>query len=285
MAASGDIAGADPEHAVSREIDMALAFALPQVIRNEILASLSVQDFAELRPHLTRVRLVSGQVLIEPGQLTEHVYFVEEGMVSLVAECGTSRAAAQVAMIGREGMVGCFALLAQGAVSSTSAISQIPGPAVRIPAAELIAFAAARPPVRDLCLAYALNLMQQTMQTAASNVQNTLPERCIRWLLMAHDRIDGDDLLITHEALSTMLGVRRSGVTVVASGLQEAGLIKAGRGRITITDRAGLERAAGSRGCYVAWEAADRSAPSLNGTNRSNGADQAPASLSVGARD
>jgi hypothetical protein len=86
--------------------------------------------------------------------------------------------------------------------------------------------------------------MNQTMQTAACNARNTLAERCVRWLLMAHDRIEGDDLPTTHEALSTMLGVRRSGITVVASGLQDAGLVRVSRGRITILDRAGLERQA-----------------------------------------
>ncbi len=229
---------------------MGLAFAPQQTIRNEILAGLSADDLAELRPHLTRVRLVPGQVLIEPEQPIEHVFFVEEGMVSMIVECGTSRAAAQVAMIGREGMVGCLAMLATDAVSGASAVSQIQGIAVRMKVAELMRFTTERPALRALCLGYVQTLMQQTMQTAASNAQNTLAERCIRWLLMAHDRIDGDELPITHEALSVVLGVRRASVTVVVCSLHDQGLIRAGRGRITIIDRVGLEQIAGSRGWH-----------------------------------
>ncbi len=229
---------------------MGLASAPQQAIRNEILASLPDEDLAELRPHLTRVRLVSGQVLIEPGQPTEHVFFVEEGMVSMIVDCGAGRASAQVAMIGREGMVGCLALLGTDAISGASAVSQVQGIAVRMKVAELMGFVAERPAMRWTCLAYVQSLMQQTMQTAASNAQNTLPERTIRWLLMAHDRIDGDELPITHEALSIVLGVRRPGVTVVVCALQEAGLVRAGRGRITIVDRLGLEQIACSRGWH-----------------------------------
>jgi CRP-like cAMP-binding protein len=215
------------------------------MLRNDILASLSVENFANLRPHLTRVRLVRGQVLVEPGHEVEHAFFVEDGMVAMIADPGANRSAMQVAMIGREGLVGGLALLAPDAVSSITAVSQIPGPAVRVNTANLLSSIATCSQLRCLCLASVHHLMLQTMETAASNAQNTLAERCVRWLLMAHDRIDSDDLLITHEALAATLGVRRSGVTVVVSSLQEAGFIRASRGRITIIDRAGLARAGG----------------------------------------
>jgi CRP-like cAMP-binding protein len=224
---------------------MGLALAFPQTLRNDILSKLAVDDFNDLRPHLTRVRLVRGQVLIEPWHEVEHAFFVEDGMVSLIAESSANRAAMQVAMIGREGIVGGLSLLAPDALSAVTAVSQIPGHAVRVSVTSLRSLAAQRTAVRDLCFGYVHSLVQQTMQTAASNAQNTLSERCIRWLLMAHDRVDHDELRVTHEALATMLGVRRSGVTVVMSGLQEAGLVHANRGRITIADRAGLDRAAG----------------------------------------
>jgi CRP-like cAMP-binding protein len=235
---------------------MGLASAPQQAIRNEILTGLSAEDLAELRPHLTRVRLVPGQVLIEPGQPTEHVFFVEDGMVSMIVECGSSRAAAQVAMIGREGLVGSLAILATDTISSASAVSQIQGVALRMPLPELMSFIAKRPAIRALCLGYIQSLMQQTMQTAASNAQNSLAERCIRWLLMAHDRIDGDELPITHEALSVVLGVRRASVTVVVCSLHDQGLIRAGRGRVTIVDRSGLEQIAGCPEWLGAPEAA-----------------------------
>lgn len=227
---------------------MGLAFMLPQMLRNNLLARLSVENFASLRPYLTRVRLVRGQVLIEPGHEIEHIFFVEDGTVSLIANPSSNRPAMQVAMIGREGMVGGTVLLAPNTISNITAISQIPGPAVRVNAAVLLNFTETCPQFRALCLEFLHSLILQTMETAASNVQNTLSERCVRWLLMAHNRSDTDELLITHEALAAILGVRRSGVTVVVSGLQEAGFVRANRGRITIIDRDGLARISGRSG-------------------------------------
>ena len=89
-------------------------------------------------------------------------------------------------------------------------------------------------------------------QCGCFGAQNTLAERCVRWLLMAHDRIDGDELAITHEALSVVLGVRRASVTIVISALHDAGLIRAGRGRVTLLNRPGLEQIAGRRGWHGA---------------------------------
>jgi CRP-like cAMP-binding protein len=222
-------------------------FSTSYTVHNQLLTSLSDEEFSQIRPALTRVRLVPDQVLIERGQATEHVFFLEEGMVSLVAEAGSRRPGVQVAMIGREGMVGGFALLGPEQGSFTCAVTQMPGPAMRMPVAELRRFVEQSPAMRSICSGSVHLLMGQIMQTAACNARNTLAERCVRWLLMAHDRVDGNDLPITHEALSIMLGVRRSGITVVLSGLQDAGLIRANRGRITILNRPGLELAAGDR--------------------------------------
>lgn len=222
-------------------------FATPHTLHNRLLTQLSQEDFGHLKPHLTRVRLVPGQVLIEEGEATEHVFFIEEGIVSLVAEAGYKRPGVQVAMIGREGMVSGLALLGPEQGSFTCAVTQMPGPALRIPLGELRKFVEQSPAMREICSASLHALMHQIMQTAACNARNTLAERCVRWLLMAHDRVYGNELAITHEALSTMLGGRRPGVTVVVSGLQDAGLIRASRGRITILDRDGLERVAGDR--------------------------------------
>jgi CRP-like cAMP-binding protein len=215
-----------------------------QPVRNEILASLPDGELRQLRPHLTRVRLVPGQVLTEHGQLTEHAFFIEEGIVSLVVDTATPRSSVQVAMIGKEGVVGGQALLGIDSGSFVSCVTQIPGHALRIPVVELRRLLEPSPELRALCMRAVEALMHQTMQTAASNARYTLAQRCIRWLLMAHERVEGDDLPITHEALSTMLGVRRSGITVVASGLQDAGFVRVSRGRITILDRPGLERQA-----------------------------------------
>ncbi len=212
-------------------------------VRNHILAGLPEEEFRLVRPHLTPVRLVPAQVLVEHDEAVEHVFFVEEGIVSVI-DASRSGQSVQVAMIGREGLVGCQALLCREEPAFVSCITQNPGPALRIRLGELDDLIKQCPTLHRLCMAAIDALLRQSMQTAACNARNTLAQRCIRWLLMVHDRMEGDDLAITHEALSIMLGVRRSGITVVASGLQDAGLVRVNRGRITILDRAGLEKQA-----------------------------------------
>jgi CRP-like cAMP-binding protein len=231
---------------------MGFSFMLPNTPLNDLLSQISVETFADLRPHLTRVGLVRGQVLSEPGHEIEHMFFIEDGMVSMVADPTAKHAAMQVAMIGREGVVGGMALLAPQAVSPVTAICQIPGPAIRIAAPILRAITERCPPFRDLCLGFMHSLMVQTMQTSASNVQHTIEERCVRWLLMADDRMQSSDLLITHEGLAATLGVRRASVTAVLACLEEAGLIRAKRGRIAIADRDGLEQLNGREANIVA---------------------------------
>ncbi len=215
--------------------------AFTSLTTNRLLAELPLAELEPLQPHLHRVRLVNEQVLIERGQAAEHVFFVEVGIVLLKTETETGRPGVQVAMIGREGMVGGLALLNGNSLAFASAVTQIPGIALRIPVVELRRCFDNSPVLREVCLRFVQSLTRQIMSSAASNASNTLSERCVHWLLMAHDRVDGDDLPVTHEALSTMLGVRRSGVTVATAALQQAGLIRAARGRIRILDRPGLE--------------------------------------------
>ena len=213
---------------------------------NAILAGLPPDELDRLRPFMTRTRLVPQQVLIERGQATEHVFFIEEGIASLVAETASGKPGVQVAMIGREGMVGALALLG-GSAAYACVLMQVPGPALRISVSNLLRCFEESPDLRDACLGYVQSLARQVMNTAASNACNTLAERCVRWLLMAHDRMEQDDLPVTHEALSAMLGVRRSGVTVATAALQQAGLIRTGRGRICVLDRPGLEAVVAGR--------------------------------------
>jgi CRP-like cAMP-binding protein len=208
---------------------------------NRLLVNLPQAELNELRPHLTRVRLVSDQVLLEHGRPAEHVFFIEDGLASLVVETERGQAGVQVAMIGREGMVGSLALLDSESATYATAVMQIPGPALRIPTAKLRQCMESCPVLRQVCLRFVQSLTRQIMNIAAYNARNTVAERCVSRLLMAHERIDGDDLPLTHEALSIMLGVRRSGVTVATAALQKAGLIRTSRGRIRILDREGLE--------------------------------------------
>jgi CRP-like cAMP-binding protein len=208
---------------------------------NRLLVNLPQAELNELRPHLTRVRLVSDQVLLEHGRPAEHAFFIEDGLASLVVETDRGQAGVQVAMIGREGMVGSLALLDSESPTYATAMMQIPGPALRIPTARLRQCMESCPVLRQVCLRFVQSLARQIMNIAAYNARNTVAERCVSRLLMAHERIDGDDLPLTHEALSIMLGVRRSGVTVATAALQKAGLIRTSRGRIRILDREGLE--------------------------------------------
>ena len=240
-----------------------------RLVRNEVLRTLAGGEFAALRPYLTRVHLVPGQILHEAGERIEHAYFIEQGVVSLVADVdvrgpGAEPGMTEIGMIGREGLVGLTALLQAEAPAFNRSLVQIPGVALRIPAPVLREVAASTP-----ALQYALHralhiLMSMTAQTSACNSRHSLPERLARWLLIAHDRVDGDELLLTQEFLSIMLGVRRSGVTVASAALEQAGLIRHSRGRVIINNRDGLERFGCN--CYARVRTFTEKLPERDGT-------------------
>ncbi len=209
-------------------------------IANRLLAGLLMADLDQLRRHLVPVRLVRGQALIEPGQPAEHIFFIEDGIATLMAQAACDKAAVQVAMIGREGMVGGLALLDGVSPPYAGAVMQVPGGALRMSVAQMHRSMDGNPAVRDAAMRFVQSLIRQVMETAVWNASRTLCERCAHWLLMAHERVEGDDLPVTHEALSALLGVRRSGVTLATAALQEDGLIRASRGHIRILDRASL---------------------------------------------
>jgi CRP-like cAMP-binding protein len=216
--------------------------------KNELLSALPSAELSQLRPHLTRVQWVNGQGLHEAGERIEHVFFVEQGFASMVAEADGATRGTEVGLIGWESMVGFAALLSPQAVSFNRAMVQMPGAALRMPAQVLHDSLGTLPVLRRLLFQALEGAMAQVAQTAACNSQHTLPQRLARWLLMAHDRVDGDEVALTQEFLSIMLAVRRSGVTVAVQALQAAGVIAQRRGRIVICDRPGLEAAA--CGCY-----------------------------------
>ena len=216
-------------------------------VTNFLLARLPQVELNTLRPHLTRVRLIAKQVLIEHARPPEHAFFIEEGLTSVVAETAQGEPGVQVAMIGREGMIGASALLNDKTGTCGSVIMQIPGSALRIPVVQLRRCLNDCPVLWDLGMGFVQCFMGQLMSVAARNLRCTLFERYVHWLLMAHERMDGEDLPVTQEALSILLGVRRSGVTIATTALQKAGLISTSRGRIRILDRDGLEAMVGSR--------------------------------------
>jgi CRP-like cAMP-binding protein len=211
-------------------------------VRNRLLAALPPDGFAALAPALQPVELDFKQVLHRPDRPIEAGYFLEGGMVSMLAPLEEGQTT-EVGLIGREGLVGLPVVM--GAESaSTEALVQMPGTALCVPAAELRAAFEASAALRAVVLSYAQAHHTQVAQTAACNGQHAVDERLARWLLMAHDRAEADEFPMTQEFVAMMLGVRRAGISVAAGTLQKAGVIDYGYGRITVLDRAGLEAAA-----------------------------------------
>lgn len=225
----------------------ALSLPTRPMFRNRLLQLLPAEELRRLRPHLARVRLATGDILHRSGDPVEQAYFVEQGYVSMVAEAGAGPV--EVGLVGRESMVGSPVLLAADPVSSLQAVVQMPGAAFCIRADILHASLEHAPALRRALRQALETLVAQLAQIAACNSRHTLPERLARWLLMAHDRVEGDELPLTQELLAVMLAVRRPGVTIAISTLQAAGLLRHSRGRIVICDRPGLEASACA--CYA----------------------------------
>lgn len=209
--------------------------------RNRLLAHLHDSGSATLAG-LERVSLETRQVLEAPGVPITAVYFVESGLVSTVSTTKRNHRI-EVGMIGCEGMTGTAILLGDDR-SANESIVQSPGEALRISTSDLRAAMARRPEMRALFLRYVHVFMSQGSQTALANGRGLIGERLARWILMWQDRIRGDGLVVTHESLALLLGVRRSGVTVALHVLEGQSLIKASRTLIRVMDRKGLHAAA-----------------------------------------
>ena len=172
----------------------------------------------------------------------EFVYFPYNCVLSAVTMMSDGEGI-EVGTVGNEGAAGLTAFLGP-AVSPHRMLVQVPGEAVQIEARVLKREARKNPTFHDLLLKHHYAFLSQITQSVACNGLHPLLKRCCRWLLMTHDRVEGDELPLTHEFLSFMLAVRRPGVTETLHSLQENGLIQNGRATITIIDRAGLEAAA-----------------------------------------
>jgi CRP-like cAMP-binding protein len=209
---------------------------------NRLLAGLPPQDLCHLRPHLEPVALLRGEVLFEVGERLKRAYFVEAGVVALVVvfENGTT---AVSAIVGREGMVGVGALLGSHAALGRHLV-QVNGSALTMEVSRLRDALRESPRLRAACQAYATAIFGQVLQTIACHSVHTMEERCARWLLLVHDRSNGDTLALTQAFLAQMLGVHRSTAAAVTRTLQRAGLIRYCLGDIRVLDRAGLESAA-----------------------------------------
>ncbi|HEX5709573.1 MAG TPA: Crp/Fnr family transcriptional regulator [Pyrinomonadaceae bacterium] len=209
-------------------------------VKNHILAALPRGEYARLRAHLEPVTLAQGEALYKSGDAIQHVYFPEAAVVSLVTHMRDG-ATIEVALIGRDGMVGIPVLLGDD-IAFEAAVVQVAGGALRLETSVLKErLKRSRNPLLVQLLLYTRALMKQVAQTAACNGRHTVEKRLARWLLMCRDRVDSDDLQLTQEFVSDMLGMRRAGVSDAAMRLQEEGFIRLSRDRISIVKREGLE--------------------------------------------
>jgi CRP-like cAMP-binding protein len=207
---------------------------------NQLLAALPNLVSTRWLAHLEDVELSLGQVLYESGGTLSHVYFPTTAIVSLlyVMENGAS---AEIAVVGNEGIVG-ISLFMGGESTPSRAVVQSAGRGLRLKAQVMKDEFNKAGPVLHLLLRYTQALITQMAQTAVCNRHHSLDQQLCRWLLLSLDRLQGDELVMTQELIANMLGVRREGVTEGALKLQQAGLIRYARGRITVLDRGGLEK-------------------------------------------
>jgi len=219
--------------------------------KNGILAGLSKDDAALLKPFLAPVDLPVRKLLEGRNRRIEYVYFLDSGLASVVASGGTDHSV-EIAIIGREGMTGLPILLSTDR-SPHETFMQDAGTGRRISVHDLHSAMAQSTTLRDRLLQFAHTISVQMGFTALANGRYKLEERLARWLLMALDRSDGDSVTLTHEFLAVMLGTRRPGITTALSELEKSNFVKPRRGSVTILSREALEETA--NGCYGGSEA------------------------------
>ena len=208
--------------------------------KNQLLAALPDAEWQRWLPQIEWVALPLGHVLYESGSTLSHVYFPTTAIVSLlyVTDNGSS---AEIAVVGNEGLVG-ISLFMGGESTPSRAVVQSAGDGFRLKASLMLQEFNRAGPVLHLLLRYTQALITQMAQTAVCNRHHSLDQQLCRWLLLSLDRLDGNELVMTQEMIANMLGVRREGVTTAARMLQDAGLIRYTRGRISVVDRPGMEQ-------------------------------------------
>jgi CRP-like cAMP-binding protein len=218
-----------------------------ELARNRVLASLPGGERRAVAERGTLKDFEISEVVFLEREPIEHVLFPLTGVFSLLSVTPDEQIV-EVATVGREGFVGLPVFLQAQLTSAHRAIAQIPGSAVTMSAAAFMELGNSGGALQTALQRYTQALITQIAQNAACNRVHSVEQRCARWLLMTHDRVDGDEFVITQEFLAQMLGVRRAAVNVAAQALQDAGAITYVRGRMTIVDRRRLETA--SCACY-----------------------------------
>jgi CRP-like cAMP-binding protein len=215
---------------------------------NRLLGSLDREEYESLAPYLQPVHLQRKDVVGERGMPAEYVYFPCSCVLSVLAFM-QSGAAVEVGTIGREGLFG-LELLVGGKQWTETTVCQVEGDGMRMTATAFAQATTGDTGLRRMCHRYLLAYLSLVSQSVACNRLHNIEERFARWVLMTHDRVDGDEFFLTQEFIADMLGVHRPSVSLVAGAFQQAGYIKYSRGAMTILDREGLE--ASSCECYAA---------------------------------
>lgn len=223
----------------------------PPPIRNHLLAALPGKEYKHLLPHLESVPLPFMEVLYESGEPITHVYFPNDGLISLlvVMEDETPR---EVGLIGNDGMLGVPVALGMN-TTPLRALVQMPGSAMRMKAQALRDELKRGGALQNVLQRYSHALFTQVSQSAACASSHAVDKRLSRWLVMTHDRAPGDEFAMKHEFMAMMLGVTRSVVTRAAGHLQNKKMIRYTRGQVTILDRSRLEATACE--CYAVVKA------------------------------
>lgn len=216
--------------------------SLTEQMDNAFLVGLSEAAWQRWQPHLREVELQRGQALSHAGCSLEHVYFPIRCVVAMYAITDDG-VCSELALVGREGMVGVCSFMDSVAVFN-NAMVVVGGPSWRMSAAQFRHEVGGDPMTMQAMLRYMQALFTQVAQTAVCNRHHSIDQALCRWLLMSLDRVRGAPLQLTHELIARLMGVRREGITEAAVRLQRAGLIRYARGCITVTDRVGLERVA-----------------------------------------
>ncbi len=222
----------------SRRSNNALINVLPRTLRDGVLKACEPFE------------LIFGEILCDAERPYRHAYFPDSGLISLLSTL-RGHNPLEMALIGREGMLG-ESLVLGVRTAPMRAVVQGPGAALRMPAAKLKNMLHTSPALQKVLNRYLYLRLVELSLTGACTRFHHIEQRLARWLLLTHDRTQGDQFRLTHEYLADMLGVRRSGITVAAGELQTRELISYSRGEIRILDRAGLEAA--SCGCYAAMK-------------------------------
>jgi CRP-like cAMP-binding protein len=206
---------------------------------NFLLNSLSAAVRQRLFPHLKLVELPVGTVLYESGASMRHIYFPADSIIALlyVLENGAS---AEIALVGNDGAIG-ISMFMGGESTTSRAVVQSAGSAYRLTGARLKREFERHGELMVMLLRYTQSLITQMAQTAVCNRHHSVDQQLCRWLLLSLDRLSANQLVMTHELIANMLGVRREGITDAAGRLQKQGVIRYSRGRITVLDRAALE--------------------------------------------